>query len=92
MITRTPLRILSFTLPLLVVTFAALLAATALFDSVGDASAAQTLRSCAVATGLGLLVNVVLLVGTLGLRAVAEDEQDAARRAVQRRRRRNRGA
>ena len=79
MITRRPLRILVFALPLLLVLFAALLGTGALFRALEDAAAARALSIAAVVAGVLLFVDLVLLVGTLGLRAVLVDERRSLR-------------
>jgi len=80
MITRRPLRILVFALPLLLALFAALLGAGALFRALEDVAVARALTIAGVFTGLLLFVDLVLLVGALGLRAVLADDQRGSRR------------
>ena len=75
MITRMPLRLLTFAFPLLVVTFGALMAATLLFQALGDPQVARVLARCGIGVAVALFVNLVLLVGVLSLRAVQEDDR-----------------
>ena len=75
MMTRTPLRLLTFAFPLLVVTFGALMATTVLFQALGDARVASVLGRCGLGFAVALFVNLVLLVGLLSLRAVQEDDR-----------------
>ena len=75
MMTPKPLRLLTFAFPLLVVTFGALMAATVLFQALGDPQVARVLARCGIGAAVLLAVDLVLLVGMLSLRAVADDER-----------------
>ena len=75
MMTPKPLRLLTFAFPLLVVTFGALMATTVLFQALGDAPVARVLARCGIGVAVLLAVDLVLLVGLLSLRAVADDER-----------------
>jgi hypothetical protein len=74
MMTRTPLRILVCSLPLILVAFAITLGTGALCSALGDESLARGLRIGSLILGVLLALDVVLLVGCLGLRAVMQDE------------------
>ncbi len=81
-----PLRKLVLCLPPLVVTLAVTLAAAAAARWAGDAWAARFLSLAGLLSGLAVCVNVILLVGLLGLRDLLEDPP--RRRHGRRRRRR----
>lgn len=68
------LRFLSFGLPLLVVTFAVLMGGAALSRGLGDDSAARIMAGIACAAAVAIVVDVILLVGLLGLRATMQNE------------------
>ena len=72
---RIPLQTLVYALPLLVVTFAVLMGAQSLSAATGDATGALLLGRVATGTLVLLIVDVVLLVGWLGMRALAEDRE-----------------
>ncbi len=72
---RTMLRWLVFALPLLVVVFAVLLSGAALSQALGDLLAARVISSVAVAVAMGIAVDLILLVGLLGLKALADIEE-----------------
>jgi hypothetical protein len=77
---RSVLTILVFSLPILVVSFAALMGGSALARATQDAGAASALQWVAIGLLLLTVVDLVLLVGVLGLKALADDnDRDAPR-------------
>lgn len=72
MIPRRLLATLVFGLPVLVVSFAVIACAALLAQGLGDAAGARGLYWVAVGALLALLIDIVLLVGVLGLLALAE--------------------
>ena len=72
MIPRWFLTTLVFTLPILAVTFGVVLGASALTSALGDAAGAYGLFWCAMAALIGLVIDGLLLLVTLGIRAVDE--------------------
>jgi hypothetical protein len=67
------LTVLVLALPLLVVAFSVLMGGSALAAATEDASGARALRWVAIAVLMLTVVDVVLLVGVLGLKALASD-------------------
>jgi hypothetical protein len=61
------------------VAFAVLMAFYALVSALGDVDGARTLLWAAIATLLLLVIDLVLLVGSLGLKALQGREDDADR-------------
>ena len=76
MSTREPLRFLVFALPLMLVLFACLMGVGSLFRALQDAAVARALHVAAAFVGVMLLVDLVLLVGILGFRAIADEERE----------------
>lgn len=76
MIPRSLLTILVLALPVLVVSLAVLLAAAGLTAAIGDAPAASVLTWIGIGCGLLLLVNIVLLLCALGVRALEQADDD----------------
>lgn len=74
-IPRPLLVALVFALPILVVTFAVILGASSLAQSLGDAAAAQALLWVAIGALIVLVIDVLLLVGVLGIQALGPDSQ-----------------
>lgn len=72
MIARRLLIVLVYGLPILVVAFGVLMGGAAVAGAVQDAAAAQVLRWVAISCLLLLIMNVVLLVGALGINALAD--------------------
>ena len=68
--------ILVFALPVLIVAFSAVMGAQALSRALADAPGARALDWAGLALLLLLIVDVVLLVGALGLNALADQQQD----------------
>jgi hypothetical protein len=73
-IPRLPLKILVYTFPLLIVTFAVLMGAQALSAATGDAAGAGVLRGLAIGTMVLLLVDMLLLLGLLGFESLTRHE------------------
>jgi len=65
--------------PVLIVSFAVLLGASALTQAAGDQPAAFVLKWIAVAAVMLLVVDLLLLVLALGVNAVARGEDDERR-------------
>jgi hypothetical protein len=61
-------------LPVLVVTFAVLAGATFLAATLGDAPGAAALKWVAMGSLIVLVIDAILLLALLGIRAVQEDE------------------
>jgi hypothetical protein len=79
MIPRWFLTTLVFALPVLVVTFAVVLGAAALAGGLGDAAGSRGLLWLAMAALVLLVIDVVLLVAALGIRALeAERDENGA--------------
>jgi hypothetical protein len=76
MIPRWFLTTLVFALPVLVVTFAVVLGAAALAGGLGDAAGSRGLFWCAIAALVLLVIDVVLLVAVLGIRALEADRDE----------------
>ena len=77
MIPRWMLTTLVFGLPILVVTFGVLAGASALAQALGDTAGARGLLWVGIVTLIFLVVDVLLLVGVMGIRAIeAMDERD----------------
>ena len=77
MLPRPILTILVFSLPILVVSFAVLMGGSALARATEDLAAAQALQWVAIGLLILTVVDLVLLVGALGLKALGEkDDRD----------------
>jgi hypothetical protein len=76
MIPRWFLTALVFALPVLVVTFAVALGAAALAGGLGDAAGSRGLLWFAIAALVVLVIDVVLLVAALGIRALEADRDE----------------
>jgi len=76
MIPRWFLTTLVFALPVLVVTFAVVLGAAALAGGLGDASGSRGLFWLAMAALVLLVIDVLLLVAALGIRALEADRDE----------------
>ena len=74
MIPRSILTMLVFALPLLVVAFSVLMGGSALASATGDLSGAKALRWVAIGVLLLGVVDMVLLVGVLGLNALGRND------------------
>ena len=76
MIPRWMLTTLVFGLPILVVTFGVVVGASALAQGLGDAAGARGLFWVAMVALVVLVVDVLLLVGALGIRALEDWNQE----------------
>jgi hypothetical protein len=76
MIPRWFLTTLVFGLPVLVVTFSVVLGAAALAGGLGDAAGSRGLFWFAMAALVLLVIDVVLLVAALGIRALEADRDE----------------
>jgi hypothetical protein len=74
-IPRPLLVALVFSLPILVVTFAVILGAASLAEALGDAAGAKALFWVAMGALIVLVIDVLLLVGALGIQALGPDSQ-----------------
>ena len=74
MIPRPVLTILVFALPLLVVAFSVLMGGSALASATEDMPGAQALRWVAIGILMFTIVDIVLLVGVLGLNALGRGD------------------
>jgi hypothetical protein len=72
MIPRRLLTTLVFALPILVVAFGVVLGAAELAKALGDAAGARGLSWIAIAALILLVIDALLLLGALGLRALEE--------------------
>jgi hypothetical protein len=75
-IPRPLLLVLVFALPVLVVAFAVILGAAQLAAAMGDAAGGRALVWVAIGTLILLVIDVLLLVGVLGLAALGADAPD----------------
>ena len=66
-------------MPVLVVTFAVLAGASFLTAGLGDATGARGLRWVAVGTLLLLVIDAILLLAALGIRAVESEDEETER-------------
>ena len=73
---RRLLLLLVTSLTVLTVLFAVLMTFQALFAALGDALAARVLSGFAIASLVLLVVDVLLLVGVLGMHAIGEHDRD----------------
>jgi len=73
-IPRRLLAVLVLALPVLVVTFAVLAGASMLASGLGDAAGAAALNWVAFGALIVLVIDALLLLAVLGIRAVQEDE------------------
>jgi hypothetical protein len=71
---RFALRWLTFSLPVLVVTFAVLMGGVALAWLIGDLPAARLIGAFAAAVVMATVVDIILLVGLLAFAALRQDE------------------
>ncbi|MCI0360093.1 MAG: hypothetical protein L0211_16570 [Planctomycetaceae bacterium] len=71
---RRLLLLLVLALPVLVVTFAVLAGASFLAAALGDAPAAAALKWVAMGALIVLVIDAILLLAVLGIRAAREDE------------------
>ena len=76
----TALRVLAFTFPLFVVSFAVLLGGSLLAGGLGDPFAARLLTRVAIGFGIAGVVNMILLVGILGIKVSMDMERRDHRR------------
>ena len=76
MIPRPLLLVLVYGLPVLVVAFAVILGAASLAQAMGDAAGGRALVWVATAALILLIIDVLLLVGALGLAALGSDSRD----------------
>jgi len=76
MIPRRLLTTLVFALPVLVVGIAVVLVAAALAEKLGDAAGALGLFWTAMAALIALVIDALLLLGILGLRALEESRDE----------------
>ncbi len=74
MLPRSVLTTLVFALPILVVSFAVLMGGSALARATDDLAAARALQWIGVGILMLTVVDLVLLVGVLGLRALSDKE------------------
>lgn len=73
-IPRRILTVLVFALPVLVVAFGVLMGGSVLAQAVQDAPVAKVLRWIAISILMLTVVDVVLLVGVLGIRALGDED------------------
>jgi hypothetical protein len=78
-IPRTILVVLVFALPLLVVVFGVVLGAAALAQATLDVQGAQVLRWIAMSILMLAVADLVLLVGVLGIHALADPKEPSDR-------------
>jgi hypothetical protein len=76
MIPRWFLTTLVLALPVLIVTFGVVLGAAALAGGLGDAAGSRGLLWFAMATLMLLVIDVVLLVAVLGIRALEDEGEE----------------
>ena len=76
MIPRRYLAALVLALPVLVVTFAVLAGASFLAAGLGDAPGAMALKWVALGFLIVLVIDAILLLGALGIRAVQEEDEN----------------
>lgn len=69
------LRYLVFFLPVLIVSFAVLMGAAAVGRLAGDRIAEWVLQSAALGVALAIAVNVILLVGVLGIKSLIDTDR-----------------
>lgn len=74
MVPRPLLTTLVFALPLLIVTFAVVSGVAALTDAMRDAAGALVLRWISVGVLVLAIIDVLLLVSVLGVRALSADD------------------
>jgi hypothetical protein len=75
-IPRPLLLVLVYALPVLVVAFAVILGAAQLAAAMGDAAGGRALVWVAVGALILLVIDVLLLVGVLGLKSLGADSYD----------------
>ena len=80
MIPRRVLLILVFGLAVLIVVFAVVMAFYALVSALGDTSAAQLLLGIGISCLMLLVADLILLVGCLGINAVAARDGESVER------------
>ena len=76
MIPRWMLTTLVFALPILSVTFGVLIGASALSQALGDAAGSRGLFWVSMAAVILLVIDALLLVGALGIRAMEERDHE----------------
>ena len=75
MIPRHYLAVLVLALPVVVVTFAVLAGASFLASGLGDVPGARGLRWVAIGSLIVLVIDALLLLAALGIRAVQEEDE-----------------
>lgn len=75
MIPQPILRFLVFSLPVLVVAFGVLMGASALAEALQDAAGSRVLRWVAMTCLMLLVADALLLVGSLGLKSLGDDDE-----------------
>jgi hypothetical protein len=75
-IPRPLLVALVYSLPILVVAFAVILGAASVAQAMGDAAGGRALSWIAIGALILLAIDVLLLVGALGIRALGPDAND----------------
>jgi amino acid permease len=78
-IPRSVLKTLVLALPLLVCTFAVVLGVSALTQAMQDESGARTLRWISVGVLVLAVIDMLLLLGVLGLQALNDDDHHGSR-------------
>ena len=76
MLPRSLLLVLVFSLPILVVCFAVIMGAASLAQALGDAAGGRALFWVAMGALILLVIDALLLLGALGMRALAANETD----------------
>ena len=77
MIPRPFLVVLVYALPMLVVAFGVLMGSVVLVQAVGDSAAAVVLRWIALSCFLLLVIDLLLLIGVLGINALAQNDDSS---------------
>ena len=72
--------LLVYSLPILVVAFAVLMGARTLADATGDSTGSGVLRWIAIGCLILLVTDIILLVGTLGVRELNKEQEDTQNR------------
>ena len=85
----TALRVLVFAFPIFVVSFGVLCGGALLANGLGDQFAARLLAAVAIGFGIAGIINMILLVGMLGLKVSMDIEFREKRREFRRRHRRH---
>ncbi len=79
MIPRSVLKTLVLALPLLVCTFAVVLGVSALTQAMQDEGGARALRWISVGVLVLAVIDMLLLLGVLGLQALGDDDHHGSR-------------